>query len=309
MRTERSTSQNQTAQTHTSADKSPEAPSQISSDSCYITELVESFRFEDAKLPSFPSAASYLERAIRDDSVSLSKLSDLLEKDPVLAARLIRVANSPFYRAVSSVESVPDAVTRIGFSATRNIALVLLGNVFNARHALVAERVRKLWSDSLRTAAVASVLTKHYPLVDSNRAMLGGLMYNVGAMLLLTIIDKKVNAIPHPIIIDQMIAKHACQFGLVLLQFWEMDPDLIELVANRDNWQRSHNHFPDLTDLILVSRSCLTVVDSQSPDFSACEQLPAYQQIQRFLYLSSPLCDVVADAEESIEQMLDLLSG
>ncbi|MFK7997634.1 MAG: HDOD domain-containing protein [Granulosicoccus sp.] len=279
------------------------------SGNCFITELVDSFRFEDAKLPSLPSAAIYLERAIRDDSVSLAKLASLLEKDPVLAARLIRVANSAFYRAVTPVESVPVAVTRIGFSATRNIALVLLSNVFRARHKLVAERISQLWNESLRTAAVASILTRHYPLIDSNRAMLGGLMYNVGAMLLLTKIDEKVRAIPHPMILDQMIAKHAARFGLMLLRFWEMDPDLLEVVAHRDNWQRNHEQSPDLADLILVARSCIPVADGAPIDFTFCENLPAYQRMQPFLHLPLPLSEFVTDAEDSVEQMLAVLSG
>ncbi len=282
---------------------------QAPSTDCFITELVESFRFEDTKLPSLPSAVIYLERAIRDDSVSLSKLASLLEKDPVLATRLIRVANSPFYRAIHPVESVPEAVTRIGFSATRNIALVLLSNVFRARHTLVAERVNQLWSESLRTAAVASILTQYYPLVDSNRAMLGGLMYNVGAMLLLTKIDEKVKSIPHSMILDHMIAKHAGHFGKSLLQYWEMDPDLLEVVVSRDNWLREQDESPDLADLVLVSRSCLPGADGMPPNLQACEQLPAYQRMKRFLHLTRPLCEVVADAEESIEQILALLEG
>lgn len=276
---------------------------------CFVTQLVESFRFEDAKLPSLPNAVIYLERAIRDDSVSLTKLADLLEKDPVLAARLIRVANSAYYRSVEPVESVPAAVTRIGFSATRNLALVLLGRSFQARHELVAERIGQLWSEGLRTAAMAACLTRYYPLVDSNRAMLGGLMYNVGAMLLLTKIDEKVESIPHPAILDNMIDQYARKFGVMLLQFWEMDPDLRDVVGNRDNWQRTHDHAPDLADLVLVARRSL-IADSDAPTgVQSCEILPSYLKMQQFMNLTRPLEDIVADAEESIEQTLAMLAG
>lgn len=282
---------------------------QVQSNSCFITELVESFRFEDAKLPSMPDAVIYLENAIRDETVNLSELASLLEKDPVLAARLIRVSNSAYYRAVAPVETVPAAVTRIGFSATRNIALVLLGNSFHARHSLISERINQLWVEALRTGAVAGALTRQYPLVDANRAMLGGLMYNVGPMLLLTKIDARVQSIPHPMIIEHMIDNHARLFGRKLLEHWEMDPDLLDVVSNRDNWQRNHDESPDLTDLILLARSCLPMPDGSPPDFAACGKLPCYQRMQRFMHLTQSLEDTVAEAEESIKQTLSLIEN
>ena len=276
---------------------------------CFITQLVESFRFEDAKLPSLPSAVVYLEKAIRDDSVSLKQLSDLLGKDPVLAARLIRVSNSSFYRSVSPVESVPEAVVRIGFSATRNIALVLLQNSFKAQHELVSGMINQLWSESLRTAAVASALSRHYRLVDANRAMLGGLMYNVGAMLLLTKIDEKLSELSNPVILTMMLDKHSQLFGVKLLEHWEMDPDLRQVVANRDNWNRATDDPPDLADLILIARCCIPGVDGCDPDLTRCEQLSSYLRLQQYLKLDEPLCVVVAEAHEAIQQTMDMFEG
>ena len=277
--------------------------------SCFITQLVDSFRFEDAKLPSLPSAVIYLEKAIRDDSVSLRQLADLLGNDPVLAARLIRVSNSSNYRSVTQVESVPEAVVRIGFAATRNIALVLLQNSFKARHELVAEMINQLWTESLKTAAVASALSKHYCLVDANRAMLGGLMYNVGAMLLLTKIDEKVNEISNPLIIKLMLEKHSQLFGMKLLEHWEMDPDLLQVVANRDNWARVNEDPPDLADLILVARCCISDADGSEPDLGRCEKLDSYLRLQTYMRSNEPLGDVVLKAQEKIEQTMALLGG
>lgn len=276
---------------------------------CFISQLVESFCFEDAKLPSLPGAVIYLDRAIRDDSVSLLELSRLVEKDPVLAARLIRVANSAFYRGISAIESVPDAVTRIGFSATRNIALVLLDNSFQARHKAVEKKIAELWKDSLSTAAMAAALTRYYSLVDANRAMLGGLMYNVGAMLLLTIIDEKVESTPNAFILDHMITNHAPEFGRKLLQHWEMDPDLLAVVENRDHWQRAHSGSPDLTDLVLVASCCVRNSVKGELNLEASENLPSYLHMSQFLQLSRPLEQVVFDVRESIDEMLEMLSG
>ncbi|MFT6303770.1 MAG: HD-like signal output (HDOD) protein [Granulosicoccus sp.] len=92
---------------------------------------------------------------------------------------------------MSPAENVPAAVTRIGLLATRNSALGLLRNSFKARNDVVAAMITELWMESLKTAAVANALAPHYALLDPQRALLGGLMYNVGAMLLLTKLDEK----------------------------------------------------------------------------------------------------------------------
>lgn len=275
----------------------------------FVDRLVEAFRFEDAKLPSLPNAVIYLERAIRDDTVSMVRLAQLLEQDPVLATLLIRVANSAHFKRVSPVENVPAAVSCIGFSATRNIALVLLRNSFTARHQLVADKIGELWSQSLRIAAMASSLSVHYPLVDANRAMLGGLLYNVGAMLLLTKIDEKVKLIPHPVILDHMIDRHAAQFGLKLLQHWDMDPDLQDVVGNRNHWKRNHSHAADLTDLVLVARCCLPSPDGTAPDLEVCQQLPCYKRVQQYVYVGCSLEEIVAGVCESVEETLELLAA
>lgn len=268
--------------------------------------VVQPFEFDDGKLPSLPNAVIYLEKAMQDDSISLHGLAELLGNDPVLAARLVRVANSTYYRGVSPVENVPDAVSRIGFSATRNLALVLLQNSFKARHAVVATMINELWMQSVKTAAVASAFARHYELVDANRAMLGGLMYNVGAMLLLTRIDEKVEKIT-PALLTILIGKHSQEFGVNLLKHWEMDPELIQVVANRDNWQREHNESPDLADLVLVARCCIPLEDGTAPDLAYCEALPVYRRIQQFLRLSEPLESVVDAAEESVARTLEML--
>ena len=54
----------------------------------FASVMADSFQFNDGKLPSLPNAVVYLEKAMRDDSVGLSELSELLSKDPVLACLL-----------------------------------------------------------------------------------------------------------------------------------------------------------------------------------------------------------------------------
>ena len=271
----------------------------------FASVMADSFQFDDGKLPSLPNAVIYLEKAMRDDSVSLAALAELLSKDPVLAARLVRVSNSVYYRAMSPAESVPAAVSRIGFKSTRNIALGLLKNSFKARNDVIAAMITELWMESLRTAAVAQALAVHCTLMDAQRALLGGLMYNVGPMLLLTKIDDNTDSIERADV-QRLIDTHAVEFGVKLLEHWEMDSEIIAVAGNRDHWVRHHDNAPDLADLIIVSRSCIPDLDGRKPDFDICESLPSYERMRHYLRLTEPLESIVDDAEESIARTLDM---
>ena len=278
---------------------------QAESKRSFASVMADSFQFDDGKLPSLPNAVIYLEKAMRDDSVSLAALAELLSKDPVLAARLVRVSNSVYYRAMSPAESVPAAVSRIGFKSTRNIALGLLKNSFKARNDVIAAMITELWMESLRTAAVAQALSAHYTLMDAQRALLGGLMYNVGPMLLLTKIDDNTDSIERANV-QRLIDTHAVEFGVKLLEHWEMDSEIIAVAANRDHWVRHHDNAPDLADLIIVSRSCIPDLEGRKPDFDICESLPSYERMRHYLRLTEPLESIVDDAEESIARTLDM---
>jgi HD-like signal output (HDOD) protein len=278
---------------------------QLEKKSNVASDLADTFLVNDGKLPSLPNAVAYLKKVMSDDSVSLTQLAHLLSKDPVLAARLLRVSNSSYYRAMSPAEDVPAAVTRMGFEATRNIALGLLRNSFKAKNDVIAAMISELWMESLKTAAVANALAPHYALVDPQRALLGGLMYNVGAMLLLTKLDEKADSLERAEV-QQLISEYAPEFGVRLLDHWDMDPEILEVAACRDYWQRDHDGAPDLADLVLVARSCIPDVNGQRPNYARIENLPCYGRIKKYLRLTEPLESVVDDAEEAIEKTLDL---
>jgi HD-like signal output (HDOD) protein len=183
--------------------------------------------------------------------------------------------------------------------------LGLLRNSFKARNDVVATMISELWMESLKTAAVAGALAPFYALVGPQRALLGGLMYNVGAMLLLTKLDEKADNIERADI-QQIIDEHSPEFGIRLLQYWDMDPEIIEVVACRDLWHRDREGAPDLADLVLVAHSCIPDINGHRPDYAQCEALPSFGRINCYLRLTEPLETVVDSTEAAIERTLDL---
>lgn len=273
----------------------------------FISQLADSFSVDDFRIPSLPDAVVYMQRAIADDSLSLSRLTELLHKDPVLAARLIRVANSPFYRGVTPIESVGNAVMRLGFTVTRNTALVLLGKSFTAQHALIAEKIDTLWEESLHLSAISRVLASHFGCTECDRGMLAGLLYPVGSMLLLTLIDQKLQQVTQPAIVDILLKRHAPEFGSRLLTHWSMDLELVTVAEQQNAWQRQHDHMPDLADLVLAACCCRRYYIGRDDSTPLPESLPAWQRLQKYHFRNQSAESVINDAAGDIDEMMRML--
>lgn len=121
-----------------------------------------------------PAMQAILPR-LNDDAFDVNELSDMVAQDPILAARVLRLANSPFYGLPRQVGSLKEAVLILGFSSLRSVVLSagLIG-AFSDANAI---------AHSLATAAAARSLAKSLKR-DQNMAFTAGLLHNLGALLL-----------------------------------------------------------------------------------------------------------------------------
>lgn len=74
-------------------------------------------------LPSPPTVATEILRATRDEGVSLSKLADLISRDPALSAKFLKLANSSLFPSNADVTSLDQAVMRLGIKTVKLMAL------------------------------------------------------------------------------------------------------------------------------------------------------------------------------------------
>ncbi len=121
-----------------------------------------------------PAMQAILPR-LNDDAFDVNELSDMVAQDPILAVRVLRLANSPFYGLSRQVGSLREAVVILGFSSMRSVVLsVGLIGAFADGEAI---------SRSLATAAAARSLAQSLKR-DQNTAFTAGLLHNLGALLL-----------------------------------------------------------------------------------------------------------------------------
>jgi HD-like signal output (HDOD) protein len=137
------------------------------------------------RLPTLPEAATRAMAVAKDPNSSLKKLSAVIERDPALAAGLLKLANSPLYRTRFAVESVHHAVVKLGTRECQNLILAvgmrsLFRNVPRARQL----RYEGLWKHSFLTGCVCRHLGRALNLGYDGEEFAAGLSHDIGRVLL-----------------------------------------------------------------------------------------------------------------------------
>ncbi len=139
------------------------------------------FRSPRYQPPSLPEVAMEVLKLTQDASAPIRKFVSLLERDTLIAGRVLKQANSPFYcpSMSSQISSIQQAVVRLGMINLRNLVMeVWLGmSVFRAEG--FADAMRRVSHHSTVTAHACDLVARR-ARVDTELAFLGGLLHDVG---------------------------------------------------------------------------------------------------------------------------------
>jgi putative nucleotidyltransferase with HDIG domain len=192
------------------------------------------FSEELLRIPAQPATAELVLRLVADPSASAGSLARAVETDPALAARVIRLANSPYYGAPRRVSSAQHAIVLLGRDTVRGIATSAACSLLDVRTDFGPDG---FWRHALASGAAASVVAEHVGLSPAD-AFSAGLLHDIGAVLLhrrdpdafaRAQRETSMSAIVAAEI-DAFGMSHA-QAGAAALEAWGFPPAFVEAVA------------------------------------------------------------------------------
>lgn len=133
------------------------------------------------RLPSLPRVLKELIAAFDKPDPDVNHIVALIGSDPTLAAKVLKVANSAFFKRARSIGSLKEAVVFMGLHTTR--MLILGSGMAGAVHFLDRETRTQFWRYSLHTAVVARHFARLSRL-DGDIAFTAGLIHAIGEPLL-----------------------------------------------------------------------------------------------------------------------------
>lgn len=130
-------------------------------------------------LPTLPHVVQRLAAMIGRPTVSTEEIGSIIEKDQVLAAKVLRLANSPFYGFPSRIGSVPHAVIVLGFNVVKGLTLCA-----SALSIMKDAGMDQLWRHSLGVAITANLLATRLEIKNSEELFVAGLLHDIGKVVL-----------------------------------------------------------------------------------------------------------------------------
>jgi HD-like signal output (HDOD) protein len=138
-------------------------------------------------LATLPSVATKILDFMESDDVSLSDLSRIIESDPALTLKIIKVANSPIYATRNEIVSIFQAVTILGLNRITNIVLgiSIFSNFLIAGDKNLELLVDRFWWHSSCTALVAKSIAGKINASLGEKEFLVGLLHDIGKLAMM----------------------------------------------------------------------------------------------------------------------------
>ena len=162
-----------------------------------MKQIIEKVKSSIEKMPSLSPVVHKITEVANDRSSSAQDLTDVIQLDPVLTAKVIRMVNSAYFGLLQQVKSLKQAVVMLGINTIKNVALSssFLGQVnLKGKTDLSGD---DFWQHSLGVA-VASKLIATKLGVDPRfveEYFIAGLIHDIGKVLINNFFPDEMNEI------------------------------------------------------------------------------------------------------------------
>jgi HD-like signal output (HDOD) protein len=211
----------------------------MATENALYTILMEKIKQDTLVLPTLPEVALKVRQAADDPEVNLNHMADIIGRDPALSLGMIKVANSALLGRSIKVETVAQAVTRIGLRQIKSIATAMaLQQVFVSENDVVAMYMKKSWNKTIDIASVAISLMNLYleknkrTLLTLDTITLAALVHNIGVLPILTEAEAHPDVFANPTFLQQAIIKLSGKIGGTITRAWGFSDELTLLAES-----------------------------------------------------------------------------
>jgi len=195
----------------------------------------------------FPTIAMEILELVRYPDVDLNELARYIRVDGALAGGVMALANSAIYRAVRRIDTVKDAVARLGISEVARLAAAIsMRSLYCADASRANEVLQPLWQrlflHAVTVARCASDLARHKVAATPGveQTFMAGLLHDVGLSAVLRAVAElaffgKLPQLEEPVL-SRVLDRAHVEAGAELHRAWKLPPTLADVA--------SHHHGP-----------------------------------------------------------------
>ena len=215
-------------------------------------ELAQAAEKDKLDLPTLPEVALRIRETASNRNVSGGALAAVISEDPSLSAQLIRMGNSPMFRAVRPIEDLQTAISRMGVEYAASLATGLaMQGMFQSTSEMIDRKLRTTWAMATDVAAICGVLARSFTDLPADQATLAGLTHSIGVLPILSWAEANEDLIQDEDILDKVIESSQGSIGTMILTRWNFPPEMacIPSQLRRYDRQVADTDFVDLVQI------------------------------------------------------------
>jgi putative nucleotidyltransferase with HDIG domain len=149
-----------------------------------LSTKIDVEKLVNTELPPLPGSALRVAALVQDLDATTRSIADAVGLDPVLAARVLRAANSPLYMMERRVTSLTNAVNILGNNAIHMLVIIsVAGGAFGSKGEQ-SKFEHALWEHSIAVGLAAREVSHVLGMRGVEEAFLCGLLHDIGKLLL-----------------------------------------------------------------------------------------------------------------------------
>lgn len=197
-----------------------------------LTAAVES-------MPAFPKSVQRILELTRDVNSTPKELVEVIDKDPVVTVKILKVVNSAYYSLPKQITSIGNAVVYMGFNTIKNLALSIAAIGMLPKDNESGFDAQQYLLHSLATAALAKQLAARVDDADPMDCFIAGLLHDFGKVVFAQMMPREFKVALtysqttgealHAALQREIGADHVL-VGAMLVEKWRFAPHLIETI-------------------------------------------------------------------------------
>ncbi len=217
-------------------------------------ELEQKLAVAVEKMPAFPKSVQKILELTRNVNCEPKDLVQVIEKDPVITVKVLKVLNSAYYSLPKKITSVNQSVVYLGFNTIKNMALSIAAIGILPKRNEAGFDMQQYLLHSLTAAGVAKKLAERFDDIDPMDGYIAGLLHDFGKVVFAQFMPEEFkaaleysrqNATPLHRVLHHAIGADHTVVGSMLAEKWQFSPPLVAAIR--------HHHSPLLNDSNLMA--------------------------------------------------------
>ena len=206
------------------------------------------------RMPAFPRSVQQILQLTRDVNCAPKDLVRVIDHDPVVTVKILRVVNSAYYSLPKQITSINHAVVYMGFNSLKNLALSIAAVGMLPKDNLAGFDAQEYLLHSLTTANIAKMLAPRVGNVDSTDCFIAGLLHDFGKVVFAQFMPKEFreallmsewSETSLHLALRQIIGTDHAVVGAMLVEKWRFAAPLVETIR--------HQFADDLLDTEMIA--------------------------------------------------------